>query len=110
MVRRTGIKVEYLDDGRQVLLEAYGEIPAGFVFDGASVPRFFWRLFGHPYDKHHVRGSLRHDYAYEQGLIPRAQADRQYREDIIEDGMPRAFAWLEWLGVRLGGWRHYNNG
>ena len=76
MTRRTGIKVEFLTDGRAVTLDRYGEVPSNFVFDGASVPRFFWRLLGHPFDKHHLRGSLRHDWHYQEGRHP-ARAGRR---------------------------------
>ena len=109
MTRRTGIKIEFLTDGRAVTLERYGEVPSNFVFDGASVPRFFWRLLGHPFDKRHLRGSLSHDWHYQEADIPRRQADAIYYLDIVSDGMPRPLAWLEWLGVRLCGRRHYNN-
>ena len=109
MTRRTGIKVEFLTDGRAVTLDRYGEVPSNFVFDGASVPRFFWRLLGHPFDKHHLRGSLRHDWHYQEADIPREQADAEYYLDLVRDGMLRTFAWLEWLAVRLCGWRHYRD-
>ena len=109
MTRRTGIKVEFLTDGRAVTLAKYGEVAENFVFDGASVPRFFWRLLGHPFDRGHLRGSLRHDWHYQEADIPRKKADAQYYMDIVRDGMPRPLAWLEWLGVRLCGWRHYRD-
>jgi hypothetical protein len=83
MTRRTGIKVEFLTDGRAVTLDRYGEVPSNFVFDGASVPRFFWRLLGHPFDKRHLRGSLRHDWHYREADIPRKQADAEYYVDIV---------------------------
>ena len=109
MIRRTGIKIEFLKDGRAVTLARFGEVAECFVFDGASVPRFFWRLLGHPFDKRHLRGSLRHDWHYQNGDVSRRDADRNYYNDLVADGMPRVFAWLEWLAVRLCGWRHYNN-
>ena len=109
MTRRTGIKIEFLTDGRAVTLAKYGEVAENFVFDGASVPRFFWRLLGHPFDRRHLRAALRHDWHYQEADITRKAADAGYYRDLVADGMPRPLAWLEWLGVRLCGWRHYRD-
>ena len=36
-------------------------IPKGFIFDGASIPRFFWRVVGHPFHPKRVIAALVHD-------------------------------------------------
>jgi hypothetical protein len=36
--------------------------------------------------------------------VTRAQADRELRECVIANGMPRPFAWSAWLGLRAFGW------
>lgn len=36
-------------------------IPKGFIFDGASIPRFFWRIVGHPFHPKRVIAALVHD-------------------------------------------------
>ena len=38
------------DDGRYELVARYHEVPAGFVTDGASIPRLLWRVLGHPFE------------------------------------------------------------
>ena len=58
------IVAEHMPDGKIRLVKDFGEVPAGFVCDGASIPRFFWRLCGHPYDKIHIKNGVKHDYAY----------------------------------------------
>ena len=103
------LKVEFLRDGRIRLLQSFGEVPRGFETDGASVPRFFWRIFGHPFSARHVRGGVRHDWRYKCGIMPRKTADAAYRRDLIADGMPRVLAWLEYFAVRLCGRSRYNN-
>ena len=102
------VKAEFLRNGCIRLIRPFGEVPRGFTSDGASVPRLFWWIFGHPYDKHHIRGGIRHDWRYKTGAVPRAVADAEYRRDLIEDGMWRAFAWAEWFAVRLCGRSRYN--
>ena len=39
----------------------YFEIPKGYCFDGASVPRFFWRIIGPNTDNNFLIASLVHD-------------------------------------------------
>ena len=105
------VKAEHLPDGRIRLIRDFGEVPRGFICDGASVPRFFWRIFGHPYDKKHIRGGVRHDYGYTVGgdKKMRKAMDERYRQDIRADGQNLVFAWLEYFAVRLGGRSHYRH-
>ena len=39
----------------------YFEIPKGYCFDGASVPRFFWRVIGSNTDNKFLMAALIHD-------------------------------------------------
>ena len=105
----TGIKAEFLSDGCCRLLSGYHRIPEGFVWDGASIPRYFWRMFGHPYDRHHLRGGLKHDFNYQEGIMSRSKCDRIYYHDIREDRQPFILACLEWLVLRIFGWLRYNH-
>ena len=83
-------------------------VPAGFKSDGASVPRFFWRFLGHPFDRHHLRAGVRHDYRYACGVVPRKDCDRMYRNDLKADGLGFIKRNLEYIGVRVFGRSHYN--
>lgn len=40
-------------------------VPAGFISDGASIPRVFWWLIGHPLMGDYRRAALVHDFACE---------------------------------------------
>jgi len=103
------VQAEFLRDGRIRLIRDFGEVPCDFVCDGASVPRFCWRVFGHPYDRRHIRGGVRHDWWYAVGGDEKCRkaADQQYREDLKEDGQGFICRWLEYFAVRLGGRSHY---
>ena len=41
------------------------EIPKGYCFDGASVPRFFWRIIGSNTDNKFLVAAMVHDYMCE---------------------------------------------
>ena len=87
-------------------------VPAGFSSDGASVPRFFWRLVFPPGDQKALRAAFVHDWIYRthpEGWT-RAAADQLFRKLLISDWMPEYRAYLAWLGVRLFGSAAWNAG
>ena len=55
-------------DGLAVLIRA------GFTFDGASIPKFYWWRF-QPFDPMTLVAALIHDYLYVYGLLGRHVAD-----------------------------------
>lgn len=110
------VEVHHADDRGNVytLLEPlqYGEliVPAGFESDGASVPRFFWRVVFPPGDADALRAAILHDYIYREHPAgwTRAEADRLFRDVLIADGVPTFRARLAYWGVRLfggGSWK-----
>lgn len=104
------VKAEFLRNGRIRLIRDFGEVPRNFICDGASLPRFFWRIFGHPFDKKHIRAGVKHDWRYTVGgdEAQRKAIDAQYREDLKADGQRFVLRWLEWLAVRIFGRSHFN--
>ena len=76
-------------------------IPAGFITDGASVPRILYWLF-EPTGVLFIPAIL-HDYLYATKLVPRSMADRMFRENVIKESNVIA-GYLAWVGVRLFGW------
>lgn len=101
------IKAEFLKNGNIRLLRPFEFVPRGFICDGASVPRFFWRFLGHPFDRRHLRAGVRHDYRYACGVVPRKDCDRMYRNDLKADGLGFIKRNLEYIGVRVFGRSHY---
>jgi hypothetical protein len=57
-------------------------VPKGFESDGCSMPRFFWRLFGHPFDMQYLREAILHDYLYKTQIFDRKTADLIFREEL----------------------------
>lgn len=85
-------------------------IPAGFVTDFASTPRFMWRLL--PPTGRYTRAATVHDLLYRtKGLCTRRQAD-----DVLYEAMTFPChcgfltRWAIYLGVRIGGHTSYKGG
>ena len=87
-------------------------VPAGFSSDGASVPRFFWRIVFPPGDNRALRAAFLHDYIYRTHPAGwnRAAADELFRRVLIEDGISRNSANMAYWGVRLFGSSAWNAG
>ena len=80
-------------------------VPAGFSYDGASVPRFFWRIVFPPVHPKSRRAALFHDFIYRthpEGWT-KADADCLFYNLLLEDGVPKWRAWLAYQGVNLFG-------
>ena len=87
-------------------------VPAGFSSDGASVPRFFWRIVFPPGDQKALRAAFLHDWLYRthpEGWS-REAADNLFRRVLIEDGVSQICAALAHRGVRIFGGRAWKEG
>lgn len=109
------------------------DVPEGFIFDGASVPRILWSLTGLTPHGELESAALIHDFLYRYGghlpqlsfwRVPqqsaatecwapfahvwtRQQCDRLFARIMRETGVPRWRRRLAYLGVRAGGWRFF---
>ena len=63
-----------LTDGRRGRVTVY----AGFVTDGASVPRMAWFLAGHPMESPRIVAALAHVWLYASHVTDRKTADKIY--------------------------------
>lgn len=83
-------------------------VPKGFVCDGASIPRVLWDW--KPPDGTHRAAALAHDWLYvNKGISPvvtRRECDEVFLELLRKASVDQA--WLLWLGVRIGGWKVWN--
>ena len=98
-----------LTDAFHVMVECFPfTVPAGFVTDGASIPRFLWRICGHPMSTKRLPAAVLHDWFYYSVTdFTRAEADQAYRDGLITLGFPRWKANLEYYALRLFGGSHY---
>ena len=89
-----------LPDGRVLYLD----VKAGFVFDGASIPRALWRLCGHPLEAPRIAAALAHDWIYSCKCLSRADADLIYLTICAWVGIPAFCRTVEYIALRLCGW------
>jgi hypothetical protein len=85
------------------------EVPAGFIYDGNSIPSWLKLLPIVSYfikDKIAYPGSAAlHDFGYRYGTLgERDQVDALYREALEVEGATKARREARYRGVRLGGW------
>lgn len=81
------------DDGRTVF------VPAGFIFDFASIPRMFWRLFPPATGKHRT-GALVHDWLCASGNVGWVDAADIFNEIMKKSGVNPVKRWIIYWAVR----------
>lgn len=102
------------------IFDVYGfwfVVPAGASTDGASIPRFLWRVCGHPLQAPRVYAALLHDWLYtgeeaatdgaQPGDVTRKEADEVYYALLRHFGVPAWRAKIEYWALRLFGGSHY---
>lgn len=109
--RRVGSKHSYelssplvWQDSEHVIM-----VPAGFVYDGASVPKVLSSLvprFGGRYD----RATALHDWCYTHGVMERAECDKLFYKAMRSDKVRWVQAKVLYWAVRIFGAKHYKKG
>ena len=75
-------------------------IPAGYIFNGASIPGPLWPI-GSPFEPCLQAGALAHDFLYLTHLVSRSTADDILYHLLRQGGkVNSARAHVIWLGVR----------
>jgi hypothetical protein len=75
-------------------------IPAGYIFDGASIPRIFWTLIGSPFQPDFWAAALAHDWLYLTHLVGRKIADDVIYQILRQSGVNTFKAHVIWAAVR----------
>ena len=91
---RTLEEVTVIVDGESIT------IPEGFEFDGASIPRTFWRVET-PIDGRYITAFCVHDYLYSTKQVSRKKADQILYSLLREAGMSWWKANAIFYAVRL---------
>lgn len=89
-----------LEEGEEIV------VPAGFIFDGASIYRPLWSIL-HPMGRYR-NAALIHDYLYRTGIVSRARADEIFLEAMEELEVPWRRRRLMYRAVRLFGRESHN--
>ena len=92
------------DDQRTII------VPAGFVTDFASIKvlhnAFLFVLFALVSGYGNYAATV-HDFLYSEGQVSRKEADAVLYRALRAEGVARWRAYLFWLGVRIGGVKHF---
>ena len=77
--------------------------PKDSIIDGASIPRFFWRIIGSPFVGRYRRASVVHDVYCKTRSRPYKMVHKMFYEAMLCDGVPKMKAYVMYLAVRFGG-------
>jgi len=85
-------------------------VPAGYRYDGASIPRFAWSLIGLSPFGPIIGPATIHDWCYcnggwvdEDTHLPKVIADKVFLALMLRAGIVRHRAWIAYWAVRLFG-------
>ena len=82
-------------------------IPAGFIYDGSSIPRIFWSILGAAPGRF-LEASCVHDYLYRTGCVPKETADIIFRNYLELTQCSENRATIMYYAVMLFGHSSYN--
>lgn len=98
------IRTEWLSDGESmVLIESCGFVDSkglvwqafeGDKINGASIPRFFWRVVGSPFRGYYRKASVFHDVACDKKTRTSKEAARMFYEAILLTIKEHNLSWL----------------
>jgi hypothetical protein len=74
--------------------------PETSIVDGASIPRFFWRLIGSPFVGKYRRASVVHDVYCKQQTRPYKQVHKMFHDAMLCDGVSKSKAWVMYQAVK----------
>lgn len=104
---RTTTRLTYKHKAQGTVIRV--RVPAGFVTDGASIPRLLWSLVGHPLGEYHP-AAIVHDALYD-GTAPLPNLDNPRRvadQILLAACADLGVSWVKrrtlYIGVRVGGW------
>lgn len=82
-------------------------IEKGYESNGMSVPRCLWSVISPQYSPRTLFPSIVHDWLYGHYVMPRDEADKWYREALLERGYPVWKTTLVYDAVRMFGRSHW---
>ena len=110
---RGEVVTRWLDEPRRMQLvedfayvapdELVWDAPAGWIIDGASIPRFAWSIVGGPYEGNYRRASVIHDVACDRKERPWKLVHRAFYTAMLAAGVDAMKAKLMYAAVYFGG-------
>jgi hypothetical protein len=83
------------------------EVPAGYIFNGASIPRCLWSLIGSPYHPEYLAAACFHDWICEHATryTHRTAGDEVFLQLLTDAGVPYWRRAIMFAGVRYWSWK-----
>lgn len=78
-------------------------VPAGYVVNGASIPRAVWASVGGPWSGKYRNASVVHDYLTGERISTSKIVHRLFYEGMIHSGVSKARARIMYAAVVVGG-------
>ena len=103
-MKLTGHNLVFIDEWGYKWVAAVGD-----EFDGASIPRFFWRIAGSPYCGKYREASIIHDVYCKHRRIDSREVHKVFHKMMLASGCSRWKAWCMWKAVSWFGPRFRNN-
>jgi hypothetical protein len=82
-------------------------VPTDFITDLASIPQVLWNIL--PPVGSYDKAAVVHDWLYRNNGITRSEADQVLNQGMIDLGVREWKRKIIYSGVRLGGWKPWNN-
>ena len=86
-------------------------IKKGFDFDGASIPKWLWSIYGSPLNGNYVVASLIHDGLYASQKVPKGVSDKIFLDVMKQSNVGYIKRTSMYLAVKMFGgkdWKEAN--
>lgn len=106
-----GLELEIIDDNLFILskdktVESLGysvTVKKGFDFDGASIPKWLWSIYGSPLNGNYVVASLIHDGLYASQKVSKRVSDKIFLDIMKQSNVGYVKRTSMYLAVRVFG-------
>lgn len=111
-------KVMFIKDNKIELLEEVMlilnnddniAVSKGFICDGASIPKFFYRVIGHPFQTKFILAAVIHDYLYATHEYDKNFSDKLFLKLLKQAKVPMWKRQLMYYSVKWFGKSAWNN-
>ena len=104
-----GLELEIIDDNLFILskdksVESLGysvTVKKGFDFDGASIPKWLWSIYGPPLNGNYVVASLIHDGLYASQKVSKSVSDKIFLDIMKQSSVGYIKRTSMYLAVRV---------
>lgn len=83
-------------------------VKKGFDFDGASIPKWLWSIYGSPLNGNYVMASLIHDGLYASQLVSKSLSDMIFLDIMKQSNVGYIKRTSMYLAVKLFGGKDWN--